>query len=550
MTVSLKGVFALSLLAVSTAFAIVGCSDGARSSPIPAPAPIQTPAPAPPPSSSAPTWTSGVYEPASQFEDRCQTVRTGVDIEGNPFPDTQGSTLIENFWLRSWTHETYLWNDEVVDQDPASFSDPLAYFDVLKTTATTPSGAPKDQFHFYLPTDEYLKSITSTPSATYGASYHVFAATPPRDIRIEYTEPDSPAAQIISGQANLIRGSKILEVDGVDLVNANSQTEIDMLNAGLFPAAAGEVHTFKVQDPGAATARTITMMSANLAFKSVNRSTILNTASGQVGYILLNTFSPFASEKEIADAITAMKNAGISDLVVDLRYNGGGLLAVASELSYAIAGAARSNGKVFERLQFNADAGTINPVTGQPNEPTPFYDTALGFSLPDGTPLDSLDLARVFILAADGTCSASEAVINGLRGIDVEVILIGDTTCGKPFGFYPEDNCGVTYFTIQFKGVNDKGFGDYTDGFAPQNASDVFAVQTPGCAVADDFDHELGDPNEAFLAAALQYRQSASCPAPPVASAQLKSIDKNAIPIAAEARPDVMKHNRDMRMPE
>jgi hypothetical protein len=54
-----------------------------------------------------------------------------------------------------------------------------------------------------------------------------------------------------------------------------------------------------------------------------------------------------------------------------------------------------------------------------------------------------------------------------LRGIDVEVVQIGSPTCGKPYGFYPTDNCGTTYFTIQFQGVNNKGFGDFADGFIP-----------------------------------------------------------------------------------
>ena len=58
------------------------------------------------------------------------------------------------------------------------------------------------------------------------------------------------------------------------------------------------------------------------------------------------------------------------------------------------------------------------------------------------------------VLTGPDTCSASESVINGLRGVDVEVNLIGGPTCGKPYGFYPQDNCGTTYFAIQFQGVN------------------------------------------------------------------------------------------------
>jgi hypothetical protein len=57
----------------------------------------------------------------------------------------------------------------------------------------------------------------------------------------------------------------------------------------------------------------------------------------------------------------------------------------------------------------------------------------------------------VFVLTGGGTCSASEAFMNGLRGVGVEVIQIGSTTCGKPYGFYAQENCGTTYFSIQFR---------------------------------------------------------------------------------------------------
>ena len=88
-----------------------------------------------------------------------------------------------------------------------------------------------------------------------------------------------------------------------------------------------------------------------------------------------------------------------------------------------------------------------------------------------------------------------------MRGVGITVNLVGGSTCGKPYGFYPQDNCGTTYFAIQFQGVNQQGFGDYGDGFAPT------------CAVADDFGHALGDPAEARLAAALALRSTGACPA-------------------------------------
>ena len=104
--------------------------------------------------------------------------------------------------------------------------------------------------------------------------------------------------------------------------------------------------------------------------------------------------------------------------------------------------------------------------------------------------------------------------MNGLRGVDIEVIQIGSTTCGKPYGFYPQDNCGTTYFTIQFRGVNEKNFGDYTDGFSPDNTPvNQAGTVIPGCSVADDFSKQLGDSAEGRLATALAYRDGVACPA-------------------------------------
>ena len=118
------------------------------------------------------------------------------------------------------------------------------------------------------------------------------------------------------------------------------------------------------------------------------------------------------------------------------------------------------------------------------------------------------------MLTGSTTCSASESIINGLRGVNVEVVQMGSTTCGKPYGFLPEDNCGTTYFTIQMKGVNEAGFGDYGDGFSPNNTSGAAGVRVPGCSVHDDFGHPLGDPAEARDKAALDHRLGMACPAP------------------------------------
>jgi len=246
--------------------------------------------------------------------------------------------------------------------------------------------------------------------------------------------------------------------------------------------------------------------------------------SGPVGYMLFNDHIATA-ESELVDAIQTLKNDGIQDLILDIRYNGGGYLAIASELAYMVAGPA-SNGKTFELTQFNDQHPTTDPVTGKTIEPVPFLNTSQDFSVPSGQSLPSLSLTRVFVLTGPDTCSASEAIINSLRGINVQVIQIGSTTCGKPYGFYPADNCGTTYFSIQFRGVNDQGFGDYPDGFTPANSTTAASVSLPGCSVADDFTHALGDENEGRLAQALNYRLTSSCsvPASGVTRPQIQSV--------------------------
>ena len=452
----------------------------------------------------ATTWVQGVFAPSSSFAAQCATPRTGIDpATGGPFPDVQGSTLSENNYLRSWTNELYLWYSEVPDINPAGYST-ANYFDLLKTPAITPSGNPKDKFHFTYPTDVWEQLSQAGVQAGYGAEWALVAKVPPREVVVAYTEPGSPATA-----ANIGRGAQLLTVDGVDVASGNAAA----LNAGMFPTSAGESHTFEILDPGASVSRTVTLQSENIASTPVPNVKTVGTANGAVGYILFNDHIATA-ESELIAAINQLKSAGVSDLVLDIRYNGGGYLDIASELAYMIAGPAQTTGRTFDRIQFNGKYPTTNPVTLQALTPTPFHDQSQGFSVSSGQALPTLNLSRVYVLTSAGTCSASEAIINGLRGVGVQVIQIGSTTCGKPYGFYPQDNCGTTYFTIEYKGVNDAGFGDYTDGFSPQNAAGATGVLIPGCSVADDFAHALGDPLEGQFAAALAYRMNASCPAP------------------------------------
>jgi hypothetical protein len=455
----------------------------------------------------APAWTAGVFQPSSHFQALCQNPRAGTDpATGAAYPDMQGTTLDENNWLRSWSNELYLWYSEIPDVDPAGYSTTASYFDELQTPAKTSTGAPKDRFHFTYATSVWDQLSQSGADVGYGVDFDLVAARPPRLVYVAYVWPGYAAAA-----ANVARGAQILAIDGVDMVNGQDTTT---LNNGLYPSTAGETHTFTILDQGAATSRTVTLQAANETETPVPLVNTIGTGTGTVGYILFNSHIA-TSEQQLIAAITQLHNAGVTDLVLDIRYNGGGYLDIASELAYMIAGPGPTAGATFQQQTFNTKYPSTNPVTGAPLTPTPFHTTSQGFSGPSGTNLPYLGLPRVFVLTGSGTCSASEAIINGLQGVNVQVIQIGTTTCGKPYGFYPQDNCGTTYFTIEFSGDNAKGFGDYADGFSPQNSVTPTNAVLPGCAVADDWTHELGDTAEGRLAAALAYRDGTACPAPP-----------------------------------
>ncbi|MDO6568571.1 S41 family peptidase [Alteromonas sp. 1_MG-2023] len=458
------------------------------------------------PVSNEPIWEPGVYESQSSLIAQCETPRTGTDpFTGSAYPDAQGSALEEKLWLRSWTNDTYLWYDEVPDNNPANYS-VIGYFDQLKTTELTSSGTAKDNFHFSQDTAEYNELTQSGVSSGYGFDWEFVASTSPRELIVRFTEEDSPAAL-----ANVPRGASLVTVNGIDFVNDNTQSGVDAINAALFPDNAGTVTNFEFAlVDGSSLA--VELTSADITVSPVQNVSVLDLESGKTGYFQFNTFIRTAQDSLI-DAFDLFVEENVTELVIDLRYNGGGLLALASQVSYMVAGPSQTNNAIFETTRFNDKSTTTNPVTGGTVQATPFYSNVIDYNAGTltSTLLPSLSLTRVYVITTGSTCSASEAVINALRGIDVEVVQIGSTTCGKPYGFYPADNCGETYFTIQFQGVNNKGFGDYADGFMPTTTPN-FDFELPGCDIDDDFTAALGNPEEGMLAAAIEYSSTGSCP--------------------------------------
>tara|TARA_R110000751_G_scaffold176555_2_gene282776 strand:- start:3911 stop:5506 length:1596 start_codon:yes stop_codon:yes gene_type:complete len=485
----------LSALIIGVSFVLYSCGDSNAQSGVP-----------PIPNTNEPDWLVGQFSDDAIYKNLCAVPRIGPDSNGDTFLDSQGTAMHEKMWLRSWTHDTYLWYSEVDDNNPSHFS-VADYFSQLKTNELTPSESLKDNFHFSQSTEQYNQRTQSGVTSGYGISWEYVSASAPRRLIVRYTEPNSPAAI-----AGVTRGYELKKIDDIDFVNATSEANVDKINAALSPSDTGQTFNFVFSDTTGKVLLATNLTSANIELQPVQNVKTIHTSAGKMGYMQFNSFIR-TGQDGLINGFQEFVDQGITELVIDLRYNGGGLLAMASQVAYMIAGNAQTNNQIFETLEFNDKYPNVDPITGNTIQPTPFYTKAIDWNsnkLTSNT-LPSVDLTRVFILATANTCSASEAVINGLRGIDVDVVLIGDTTCGKPFGFYATDNCSTTYFTIQFQGVNAKNFGAYSDGFKPVS-SPIFDDQLPGCTVTDDFTSALGNEDEPLLAAAINFAESGLCP--------------------------------------
>jgi C-terminal processing protease CtpA/Prc len=419
-----------------------------------------------------------------------------------------GSLTVEKQWVRAYLDEAYLWYDRIPSISaslPAYSNDTQSgFYDSIDGyfSDLTVNPLAEDRFSFTYPTKAWNQLSQGGVSLGYGIEFHVGSSTPPREFRVALVDPSSPAAL-----AGVQRGDTLVSVDGVS-INDNTASGIDTLNAGLFPSVAGS-HTFVFSRNGV-TRPGVTLTASEFASNPVPQHQVFDVNGAKVGYILFNEHI-LTAENRLANAFDSLRSQGVSDLVLDLRYNRGGFLLIASQVGYMVAGT-RGDGKTFERLRFN-DKRTADNQSSDANmlfvNTLCLPDASFNCTAPAGTTLPTLNLGRVYVLSGPDTCSASEAIINGLRGVDVEVVVIGGTTCGKPYGFTAKDNCGISYFPIEFQGVNAKGFGDYGNGF------------TANCSVADDFDHALGDRTEGLLAAALNHRATGNCPASGVAKQTL-----------------------------
>lgn len=399
--------------------------------------------------------------------------------------DTQKS------WVRTFADTSYLWATQSPKPAPSLFSTIETYFDGV----------------LFKPTDHYswLDDAASTYDSFSGAptirlGYEVgLARWDVSNLVIRRVEANTAASR-----AGLTRGTLVSAINGEAVTGTLSAPQL----AALFPTASGTTTQLTVKLRGSNIPTTVSLL-ADLATSgietTVDNARVFTRPDGtKVGYLAFHSFVD-QSTAELTTALRQFKSAGVKDVLLDLRYNGGGLVSVSNELS-SMLGGDRVRGQVFAKTRFTErQAGTADST---------FFDV-------DATPADArLNLPRLFVLVTNRTASASELVINSLRPF-AEVVIIGSTTYGKPVGSYlhpfsRSGNCGKMYAMIGFESVNACDAGGYYNGIAPT------------CFALDDLSNDLGDANESIISAALRYVDTGTCATSATTQSELK---RNFVPI-------------------
>jgi len=403
---------------------------------------------------------------------------------------TEEDLLKDSVYL--YTKEVYLWQDLIPPYDqfnPRQYTGSTELESAQAVMNAIRKLQPLDRFSF-VTTQEESNSLQTGQDNDFGFFIKAASIDVADPIDSVYWFVTYAYDQSSAGQAGVQRGWYITKVNGASV--AYDQSSVDVLNNVFFgtPTSA----TFEFKKPDGTTVST-NLSKASFTANSVLYKNVLDAGGKKVGYMVFNQFFGQPSRNELAQAFTYFQGQGIDELVVDLRYNPGGSVETEDTLSNLIAPTVANNQTMYQYI-FNSTLQNnqhqlIRNKLGYGNifttaENTVKFEKAGGLNLP-----------RVFFIVTGNTASASELLINNLKPY-MDVKLIGDTTYGKPVGFFPIPIFNYDIYPISFKTVNSAGNADYYTGFAPDKL------------VSDGVNKNWGDASEPSLAAALRYISTGS----------------------------------------
>ena len=385
-------------------------------------------------------------------------------------------------FVRDTMNEWYLF-PELLDLsvNPASFTTVQAYIDALVAPAR--AQAKDRQFSYITSIAEENALIQSGSNAGFGIrlSYDTQAN------RVYVMEAVEGAPGFVTG---IDRGTELLTINGATVASLMASGGSGAVTDALGPTQAGVTRTlgFRTVD---GTERTVAVTKADYALDPISDRygvKILDDGTGPVGYVNLRTFIVQDAGNQLRAAFQQFKDAGINRVILDFRYNGGGLVSVAKLLGDLLA--ADKTGQVFART-------ILRPSKSAENE------TDLFAAQPQ-----SIAATKIAVIGREGTASASELVASSfIPYLGTNLALVGANTYGKPVGQLPFDRtaCDDRLRAVAFRTVNRDGGGDYYTGLA--------SVMPRTCAAADGLFKPLGDPEEASTKVALDFLAGRSCTA-------------------------------------
>ena len=391
-------------------------------------------------------------------------------------------------WIRNTINEWYLFPDKLnLNADPASFTNLQDYIDALVApSVVTPGVAGSGPLRHAGLT--YITSISDENALIQSGSNAGFG------VRLGYNTASNRVFVLEAFEsapayaAGIDRGAELLAINGTSVSSLMASGGPSAVSDALGTSDAGVSRSLTFADPDG-TQHTATVTKADYSLDPISNRygvEILNDGVEKVGYVNLRTFIIQDAENQLRDAFQQFQSAGVTKVILDLRYNGGGLVSVAEVLGDLMA--KDKVGQVFSKTQFRSSQST--------NDTTDYF----------AAESSAIAATKIAIIGTSGTASASELVANAfIPYLKNNIALIGSNTFGKPVGqgAFDRSACDDRLRVIAFRTVNADGNGDYYGGLA--------SVMPATCEASDDYSKQLGDPTESSIKTALDYLAGRSC---------------------------------------
>lgn len=422
--------------------------------------------------------------------------------------------------------EDYLWNDAIPgyntfnprgyngSNDLGALSKEIYAISHLKINPAT--GKPYEYYPADPSSAKYSFVDDGTETASLNGTNGDFGFEPIyiglNDLRIKYVYAGSPA-----GLAGLRRGDEITSIDGNSDLTYDGGGNVNFVINSVYYSNTITLTVMKLDGSTA----TVTLNKASYTVNPVLNYKVFNLGSGhKVAYIAFNSFTELANaQPKLDEAFSYFIAQGANDLVVDLRYNGGGAGETAEYLDNLIVPTSKTSTLMYTSYFNSGLQNNSYPLLAKK------YKISQGDFLPQNNQVNfskklSLAINRVFFIVTNATASSSELTINNLRP-ELTVQLIGDTTYGKPVGEIPipiGSQGRYIIFSPQFYVQNSAGQGNYYSGMAPGSAD------FQGLLAADDVTKEFGDSTETLLSHALNYVKTGTYA---ISTPQVQSLSAN-----------------------